>query len=96
MGTCQARDSGRRSGLGSREDRDLLPNRLKVCGSVVSCFSGVRGRSPAANDFGAFYDFVPIERHWWIPGSSHFCVSAVKSHVITSAAAGFQQAVRCL
>jgi hypothetical protein len=76
--------------------RDRLPNRLRVCGSVVSSLSGVRGRSPVANDFGAFYDVVPKERRWWIPGRSHFCVSALyNSHVIMSAAAGFHQAIGC-
>jgi hypothetical protein len=38
--------------------RDLLPT---DCGGVVSSLSGIRGGSPAANDFGAFNDLGPKE-----------------------------------
>jgi len=33
-----------------------LPNRLGVWGSILSSPSGVRGRAPAKNEFGAFCD----------------------------------------
>jgi hypothetical protein len=72
-GTCQARESRRRSGLGST-GKIPPPNRLGglwEAGSVVSSLSEIRGGSPATNDFGAFYDFWPNERRWWqLAGSS--------------------------